>query len=213
MRPIPHPAAKQRNRRRRLCPSFTLASKRLGLVPKNPSAFPSRSSTLSDKSWRLSGSGRPEMPDAVPTANTCGIEWTSGSSLRRWRSNSTNGSRAHLWLQTLTKLQRAGTKFLTPSRFVAKVSASKHYSRFTLPASLDGAASTWTNGKAAVRPINCGNSSAGLVLHANVCGRVGRCRHKIKAAFRNERGLFRLGHFPLNECSRSVRIIPREQSG
>ena len=29
-----------------------------------------------------------------------------------------------------------------------------------------------------------------MVLHAKVCGRVGSCRHKIKATFRNERGLF-----------------------
>jgi len=27
----------------------------------------------------------PEMPGAVPTANTCGIEWTSGNSWLRWR--------------------------------------------------------------------------------------------------------------------------------
>ena len=29
-----------------------------------------------------------------------------------------------------------------------------------------------------------------MLLHAKVCGRVGRCRHKLKATFRNERGLF-----------------------
>src|SRR5208283_1208095 len=32
-----------------------------------------------------------------------------------------------------------------------------------------------------------------MVLHAKVCGRVGSCRHKTKATFRNECGLFRLG--------------------
>ena len=51
-----------------------------------------------------------------------------------------------------------------------------------------------------------------MVLHAKVCGRVGRCRHKTKATFRYERGLFRLASHsllsvrsllltkPLNRC-------------
>jgi hypothetical protein len=171
MRPIRLAAAKHRNRRRRLCQRFTPASKRLSLVPKNPSGFPNRSSTPSARPWRLSGSDRREMPDAVPTASTCVIEWTGGSFWLRWRSNSTNGSSVRLKLLTLRKLRRAGTNVSTLSRFVVKASASKRFTRFTLPASPDGAASTWTNGGSNRSPDYCDNSHAGpIVLHAKVCG-------------------------------------------
>jgi hypothetical protein len=187
MGPIPLAAAKHRNRRGRLCQVFTPASRRPSPVPRNPSAFPSRSSTLSDRLWRLSGSGRREMSDAVLTASTCGIEWTNGNSLRRWQWNSTNGSRAHLKLRTLTKLPRVGTRFSTPSRFVVKASASRHYSRSTLPADREGTASAWTNGRSRSSfGVTCEDGPAGpMVLHAKVCGsrsaslrvNCGRCRH------------------------------------
>jgi hypothetical protein len=85
--------------------------KKPSLVRKSPSASLRKSSTPSAESWRLSGSGRPEIPDAVLSVNTCWIEWTNGISLRRWRSNSTNGSGAHLMLRTWKKRLRLAQKF------------------------------------------------------------------------------------------------------
>src|SRR5208283_803550 len=76
---------------------------------------------------------------------------TNGTSLRQWRSNSTNGSGVDLRPQASRKLPKAGTNSSTPSRFVGKASASKRYSRSTPPADREGTASTWTNGRSQSR--------------------------------------------------------------
>ena len=80
----PLAAVKRRLPRKRPCGSFTPASKKPNLARKSPREFLRKSSTPLAESW-LSRSGRPEMPDAVPTANTCWIEWTNGTFLRPWR--------------------------------------------------------------------------------------------------------------------------------
>ena len=126
---------------RRICGSSMLASKRPSLARKSRSAFLRRSSTPSADAWRLSRSGRPEMSDATPSANTCSIEWKGGISLRPWQSNSTDGSGADLRLRILKTRQTAGTNSLVPSQFAAKGSASRRCLRFMRRASRDEAAS------------------------------------------------------------------------
>jgi len=143
----PLAGARRRLRRKSPCESFTPASKKPSLARKSPSVFLRKLSPPSAESWRLSRSGRPAMPDVAPSANICSTESTSGISLRRWRSNSMNGSGAGLRLRTSKRLPRAGINSSTLSRFVAKASASRRYSRFTLPENQDGTALIWTNGR------------------------------------------------------------------
>ena len=48
-----------------------------------------------------------------------------------------------------------------------------------------------------------------MVLHAKVCGRVGRCRHKIKAMLRNQCGLFLL-RWDNRALDLPLRIVKRD---